>query len=84
VLPVDDVRKAAAANRFAFRENPAPEMVNTGLTDRVPLRGFGETLQQSLSGNSRGQKLMPPWGFADVVARCFNSVRPKGIAPVPS
>jgi hypothetical protein len=57
-------------------------MVNPRLTDRVaPLR-FDETLQQSLSGKSRGQKLLPPWGFSDVVARCFNSLRPKGIAPV--
>jgi hypothetical protein len=57
-------------------------MVNPRLTDRVALLRFDETLQQLLSGKSRSQKWPPPWGFADVVARCFNSLVAKGIAPV--
>jgi hypothetical protein len=57
-------------------------MVNARLTDRVALLRFDETLQQSLSGKSRGQKLLPPWGFCDIVTSCFNSLRPKGMAIV--
>jgi Flp pilus assembly protein TadG len=39
-------------------------MVNPGLTERAALLRFDETLQQSVSGKSRGQKLLPPGDFA--------------------
>jgi Flp pilus assembly protein TadG len=39
-------------------------MVNPGLTERAALLRFGETLRQSVSGKSRGQKLLPPGDFA--------------------
>jgi Flp pilus assembly protein TadG len=48
------------ANQFKVRENPAVKMLNARLTDRVALHGFDETLQQSLSGKSRRQKLLRP------------------------